>query len=141
MGGEIDGKYKPPNHEKQATYHTVLPSYPQKHKRNCGRYQVQEETAELAPSYSSFSEGITRKKRDKQRKRNNGDARKPGQKIFHKTPEIQVPTTNSNLLNMAVPTHLSSFIAHKVPLRRCSASMDSNRALKLPLPKDLAPLR
>lgn len=42
-----------------------------------------------------------------------------------KMPELSIPA-NSN---------------YKFPLRSCSRSMDSNNALKLPLPNDFAPLR
>jgi len=42
------------------------------------------------------------------------------------------------------PVHLNRLIfclIYKLPRRACSRSIDSNKALKLPFPNDLAPLR
>ena len=47
------------------------------------------------------------------------------------------PASNNYRFN--IPTYRSN--TYKLPLKSCSLSIASNRALKLPAPNDLAPLR
>jgi hypothetical protein len=59
----------------------------------------------------------------------------------HNSPGLQSFNAIKNEIQINESRFLNGFFGYKVPLLACSRSIDSNKALKLPAPKPLAPMR